>query len=72
MEQIADSSQIESPCRKICKLDPESRMCIGCKRTRQEIAQWLFFTAAQRRAIMEMLPKRQIPQPPKTNAEREQ
>ena len=35
---------IETPCIKVCVLDPESGYCIGCGRTRNEIAGWLDMT----------------------------
>ncbi len=31
---------IESPCKDICKIHPEIKICVGCYRTRLEIAQW--------------------------------
>lgn len=35
-----DLPDIESPCRKICLLDPAERVCRGCGRTLDEIATW--------------------------------
>ena len=32
---------IETPCIKICVVDPETGFCIGCGRTRTEIGGWL-------------------------------
>jgi uncharacterized protein len=32
---------IETPCIKICVVDPETGFCIGCGRTRGEIGGWL-------------------------------
>ncbi|MCX7929678.1 MAG: DUF1289 domain-containing protein [Chlorobi bacterium] len=55
MGKSTDSTTIETPCRKICRIDHQTRLCIGCKRTRTEIAQWLFYTPAERRAIMQKL-----------------
>jgi uncharacterized protein len=52
------TSLIESPCVKICAVDPVSRLCLGCGRTLPEIAQWGRFTPEQRRAIMQTLPER--------------
>jgi len=49
---------IESPCVKICVVDPETGFCIGCGRTRAEIAGWLGFEPAERRAIMDRLDER--------------
>lgn len=35
-----NAPDIESPCRKICLLDPAERVCRGCGRTLDEIATW--------------------------------
>ena len=31
---------IGSPCTGVCRIDPRSRLCSGCLRTLDEIAQW--------------------------------
>jgi predicted Fe-S protein YdhL (DUF1289 family) len=49
---------IETPCVKVCVLDPESGYCIGCGRTRNEIAGWLDMTDQLRRDIIAGLPQR--------------
>lgn len=51
-------SDIESPCIKLCRIDPESGLCVGCLRTLDEIAGWAGFPAGQRRAIAQELPGR--------------
>jgi predicted Fe-S protein YdhL (DUF1289 family) len=51
-------SAIETPCVKICVVDPESGCCIGCGRSRSEIGGWLGYSAEERRAIMVALPDR--------------
>ncbi len=33
-------SAISSPCIKVCVIDPVCKLCQGCGRTLQEIAQW--------------------------------
>ncbi|MBZ0152950.1 MAG: DUF1289 domain-containing protein, partial [Planctomycetes bacterium] len=38
-----------SPCLRICRLD-ERDECVGCRRTRDEIAAWWNMTDAQKRA----------------------
>jgi predicted Fe-S protein YdhL (DUF1289 family) len=53
-----DPSAIETPCIKVCVVDPESGFCIGCGRTRQEIGGWLGYSAAERHAIVLGLPAR--------------
>ena len=49
---------IETPCIKICVVDPETGFCIGCGRTRGEIGGWLGMSVEQRRTVMETLPDR--------------
>ena len=49
---------IETPCVKICVVDPETQFCIGCGRTRGEIAAWIGMSADARHTIMSALPER--------------
>jgi predicted Fe-S protein YdhL (DUF1289 family) len=49
---------VETPCVKICVVDPETGYCVGCGRTRGEIAGWLAIDADERRAIMAGLDER--------------
>lgn len=49
---------IETPCIKVCVIDPDSGLCIGCGRSRGEIGGWLGFSAEQRLGIMGSLPER--------------
>ena len=48
---------IASPCIHICKLDAGD-VCIGCQRTRDEIARWLVMTDDERARVMAMLAER--------------
>jgi predicted Fe-S protein YdhL (DUF1289 family) len=52
------SEDIETPCVKVCVLEPETGFCIGCGRTRTEIASWLAYSPEQRRSIISMLAER--------------
>ena len=49
---------IESPCNKICSLDPVSALCVGCGRTMVEIESWIRLSADERARIMAELPRR--------------
>lgn len=49
---------VESPCINICVVDPETGFCVGCGRTRDEIASWLAISPQARRQIMSGLPER--------------
>jgi uncharacterized protein len=49
---------IESPCAKICVLDPISGLCLGCGRTLREIERWSELTASERASVIMELPAR--------------
>ncbi|MEK6637943.1 MAG: DUF1289 domain-containing protein [Pseudomonadota bacterium] len=50
--------RIDSPCVKICALDAANDVCSGCGRTIDEIRIWGQASAAQREAILALLPAR--------------
>jgi uncharacterized protein len=50
--------EIETPCVKVCVVDPETQFCIGCGRTRGEIASWLGMKPEERHAVVLALPER--------------
>jgi uncharacterized protein len=50
--------EIETPCTKVCTLDPASGLCRGCGRTGGEIERWTRLSGAERRRIMAALPQR--------------
>ncbi|MET0338746.1 MAG: DUF1289 domain-containing protein [Caulobacter sp.] len=49
---------IVTPCIKVCAVDGESGLCLGCHRTLPEIAQWSRLAEDERAAIMAELPAR--------------
>jgi uncharacterized protein len=49
---------IETPCIKICVIEPETGFCIGCGRTRGEVAGWIGMASEERLRIMGTLPER--------------
>lgn len=49
---------IETPCVKTCVIDPETDLCIGCARTRDEIANWIFMGDIGRASVMAKLNQR--------------
>lgn len=57
-------NEVDSPCVQVCVIHPETRLCLGCSRSIDEIAGWSRYTPEQRSAIMEVLPDRS-PQPKK-------
>jgi uncharacterized protein len=54
----AIETSIETPCNRVCALHPQSRLCVGCGRTLDEIADWIGFDGEQRAKIMAQLPLR--------------
>ena len=51
-------ADIESPCNKVCVVDPISALCIGCGRSLAEIEGWLRLLPEQRARVMAELPQR--------------
>ena len=49
---------VSSPCVKLCRLDPATRLCQGCGRSLDEIGRWSSLSENERRAIMTELPAR--------------
>lgn len=43
---------IPSPCVKVCTMDTERGVCLGCYRTLDEIGSWGAFNVAQKLAVM--------------------
>ena len=43
---------IASPFNDVCTTDSESNLCIGCGRTKEEIANWLFLTDKQKEQVL--------------------
>jgi predicted Fe-S protein YdhL (DUF1289 family) len=51
---------IASPCVKVCIVDGESGLCLGCFRTLNEIAAWATFPVETREQLMAELPGRRV------------
>jgi hypothetical protein len=49
---------VPSPCIKVCRVDPETRRCVGCRRTLAEIGAWPTLDAMARRALLADLAER--------------
>lgn len=57
-DEVWKRDEIESPCVKVCVVNPETRLCIGCRRTVDEISRWSRMSPEERRAVMAALPAR--------------
>jgi predicted Fe-S protein YdhL (DUF1289 family) len=49
---------IKTPCIKVCVIDGESGLCLGCYRSLPEVAAWGRFEPAERERLMAELPAR--------------
>lgn len=49
---------IESPCIKVCAMEPATGLCRGCGRSLDEIAAWTAMPQAARARVMADLPGR--------------
>ncbi|HEY2707185.1 MAG TPA: DUF1289 domain-containing protein [Caulobacteraceae bacterium] len=49
-----------TPCIKVCVIDGESGLCLGCQRTLTEVAAWARFSDAERAEIMAGLAERRV------------
>ena len=45
-------TRVSSPCIRVCTLDPETGLCEGCGRTREEITRWYRIPEEERQLIM--------------------
>jgi uncharacterized protein len=43
---------IESPCNRVCTLDPDTDLCLGCGRSLAEIMAWTRMSDAERATVM--------------------
>jgi predicted Fe-S protein YdhL (DUF1289 family) len=53
--------RVMSPCKSICIMDAHSNLCIGCKRTIDEIARWPMMDDDERRKVVDALKTRKLP-----------
>jgi predicted Fe-S protein YdhL (DUF1289 family) len=55
------AAAVPSPCIDVCRLDAEG-LCVGCRRTLNEIAEWSSAGEARRREILRDVARRRAPQ----------
>jgi hypothetical protein len=46
---------MKSPCIKVCKIDFNSKVCVGCGRTLTQIRCWSNYTDEERRLVMKWI-----------------
>ena len=57
-DEVWKRDEVESPCVKVCVVNPETGLCLGCRRSVNEIARWSRMTVSERREVLAALPVR--------------
>jgi predicted Fe-S protein YdhL (DUF1289 family) len=57
-DEVWQRMEPASPCVKICVLHPAEKICTGCFRTIEEIANWSRLSPEERQDILDALPDR--------------
>ena len=52
---------MKSPCIKVCQMEPGRGLCLGCKRTLDEIGRWGMMSDEERERVLAELPRRDLP-----------
>ena len=60
---------MKTPCIKVCQMEPRLGLCLGCRRTLDEIARWGAMSDGERERVIAELPRRsldvlEVPVPP--------
>lgn len=55
-----EARPLQSPCIGVCAVQARSGLCIGCKRSLKEIANWAKFSDEERSDILSRLSQRQL------------
>ncbi|MEM9601957.1 MAG: DUF1289 domain-containing protein [Pseudomonadota bacterium] len=51
-------TSVPSPCIAVCQLDAQS-ICVGCRRTQDEIRDWMILSREEKLAVLECVAARQ-------------
>ena len=54
------ASNMPSPCISVCQMDPADGVCLGCHRTRAEIAAWASMGEADQLKLLDTLSERRV------------
>jgi len=54
------TEKIPSPCISICQIEPDTEFCMGCYRTRREIARWPAMDGTEQRQLLSELKERRL------------
>lgn len=57
MNSVEAVQSVPSPCVRLCKIDPSTGLCIGCKRTLEEIKEWIVYSDEEKLRVLEKIRK---------------
>ena len=43
---------LDSPCIKVCKIDPTNNHCLGCGRSLKEISEWIYLDEVEKKKVL--------------------
>jgi len=55
---LPEGDIVPSPCINVCRIDADSGLCAGCRRTLDEIAAWSRLDDARKRIVWAQLARR--------------
>jgi predicted Fe-S protein YdhL (DUF1289 family) len=58
MVYIAAMSDVASPCTGLCQMNDSTELCLGCRRTIEEIMAWPDLSPEAKRAVLAQLATR--------------
>ena len=51
-------SSVPSPCISVCQMEEATGLCLGCRRTIDEIRDWIILTPVEKRAVLARIAER--------------
>jgi predicted Fe-S protein YdhL (DUF1289 family) len=51
-------SSVPSPCISVCQVEEATGLCLGCRRTIDEIRDWIILTPEEKRAVLARIAER--------------
>jgi predicted Fe-S protein YdhL (DUF1289 family) len=51
-------SSVPSPCISVCQMEDATGLCLGCRRTIDEIRDWIILTPEEKRAVLARIAER--------------